>query len=249
MKQLILLALIMICSSPLIGQRVYSYIYLVDGDTLAGTIKEYQQGYAVIIEKDNGRKLTIDVADIERISQKQYIDTPTRKKTSKPIYSFREKGIYNILYMSNLIGSTNDKTRFGGGMHNILGYQFHRIFGLGIGGGIDGYSLEDSYNLISAFAELRGYLNKKRIAPYYSVAAGQGFYLKGKQEDIVLADGGIMGRLSLGMRLGASEDANVLVDIGYQFQEVYIEREFDFGELEKTSINFNRLVLRVGLIF
>ena len=231
------------------GQRIYSYIYLVDGDTLAGTIKEHQQGYAVIIEQDNGRKLTIDVADIERISQKQYFDTPTRKKRSKPIYAFREKGLYNILYMSNLIGSTDNRTRFGGGMHNILGYQFHRIFGVGIGGGIDGYSLEENDNLLSVFAEWRGYLNKKRIAPYYSVAAGQAFYLKGKQKDILRADGGLMGRLSLGIRLGASKDANVLVDIGYQFQEVYIEREFDFGEIEKTSINFNRLVLRVGLIF
>lgn len=53
-----------------------------------------------------------------------------------------------------------------------------------------------------------------------------------------------------GLRPGADEHANVLADIGYQYQGAYFEHRTPFqSEIEKKRLKFNRIVIRKGLIF
>lgn len=171
---------------------------------------------------------------------------PDKEKT----YAFREKGVYNATYFSTLSGSANGKFQLGLGIHNVTGYQFHRLLGVGLGFGVDTYSFEDGETAYPLFAEARGYLSAKRVAPYYSGSLGYGFAFKNSDELINKAEGGLFFRAALGLRLGADENTNVLADIGYQFQEAFFERRTPFqNEIEEKYLEFNRIVIRIGLIF
>ena len=253
------LALIFSLSFPLLlpAQSEADQILLKNGTTFEGAILEYQQGQPLWLELSNGDTLMFQDEEIERIIQKGQAVSPTaaplpgkEEATKKKAYAFKEKGLYNATYFATLSGSSDSELKLGLGFHNITGYQFLRQFGLGLGLGIDTYSFDNGQSIFPLFLEARGYLVRKPVSPYYSVNAGYGFAFRNEEELITKAEGGILIRGTIGLRLGADEDTNVLIGLGYQYQKASLERQnFQGAELEIRELVYNRIVMRVGLIF
>jgi hypothetical protein len=250
MKTLLSLSFFWVILSNSVAQTMQTSVYLVNGEVVEGTLVEYLQGSRLIIEQKNGKSTIIDVVDIKRIVQEEYAEKQQKKPGIKArAYSFREKGIYNITYFSSLNGEQEGRFNTGLGISNILGYQLSRSFGIGLGTGITTYSLENGETIIPLFVETRGYLKREKIAPYYSFSLGYGFPTKNGKANIIDVEGGLLGEACLGLRLGAEKNSNVLIDLGYHTQRATYIRTVQFEELEETTINFNRIVARVGLIF
>ncbi len=252
---LILLLLFPMC---LTAQAEVDVIYLKNGSKFEGRILEYQQGSTLRLQLRPGGEIEFREEEIRRIEQGwepeeaevEKEDIPRIEPEKKKAYAFKENGMYNATYFSTLSGSADGIFQLGLGIHNVTGYQFHRLFGLGAGFGVDTYSFDDGETLYPVFAEARGYLSRKRVAPYYSGNIGYGFAFRNSDELINKAEGGIFFRAALGLRLSADEGTNVLVDLGYQYQEAYFERRTPFqNEIEEKRLEFNRIVIRIGLIF
>ena len=239
------------------AQSEVDVIQLKNGSTFEGKILEYQQGSLLRFQLRSGGVIELKESEVSQINQGWEVEEgKVEKEEESPVlskvkaYAFKEKGVFNATYFSTLSGTSEGDFQMGLGIHNITGYQFHRLIGLGGGFGVDTYSFDNGETLYPIFFELRGYLSAKKMAPYYSGSVGYGLAFKDSDELINKAEGGIFYRLALGLRLGADEDTNVLADIGYQFQEAFFERRTVFlNEIEEKLLKFKRIVVRVGLIF
>jgi hypothetical protein len=241
-------------------------VYLKNGSVFQGKILEYAYGKELKLELTNGDVITFTGEEIERVKQEVQTAetalpvneeslnveegyTEKGKRKERP-YQFKETGIYNVTYFANLNGRDDDGVLIGFGAHHVLGYQFNRWVGLGLGLGIDTYSFGDGETLYPVYAEVRGYLLKKRLSPYYSFGAGYGFAFANESEGITEATGGYMLHPAVGYRLGASEGANVVIDLGYRFQQAEFISVSDFNDSKQVREQlYKRLTLRLGLIF
>ena len=257
MPYLQLLALLFLSSLPvaLSAQAEADMLYLRNGQQLEGRILEYQQGVRLLLRLSTGDTLAIRDAEIERIVQKGYLPAEAldwQKPTPKKGYAFKEQGLYNALYFSTMnSGGPDSRLKMGIGLHHSAGYQFNRLLGLGLGLGIDTYGLSDGQSIYPLFAEARGYLLRKAVTPYYSVSAGYGFAFKNRDANVIEAEGGPLFRGIIGLRLGGEVRTNVLLGLGYQYQEASFTRSLfgGGGVWEVQELTFHRIVMRVGLIF
>ncbi|GJM33241.1 MAG: hypothetical protein DHS20C18_22420 [Saprospiraceae bacterium] len=244
-------------SSGLFGQELQrlDYLYLENGSLLKGKVVEYIRGEKLVFELTNGEQVEFAAKEIDRIVQG--VATPVYKEDKKgrrqmgpKVYEFQERGWYNLTYFASYGGKTGENAFIGIGLLNITGFQFNRMVGLGLGIGADAYSLEGGETLYPVFAEARGYLFKKNVSPYYAASVGYGFAFKDRNQELFKARGGLMFHPAIGLRLGGSKSANMLVDVGYKFQNAYFERRFDFnGDIEERNIKYKRFTVRFGLIF
>ena len=53
---------------------------------------------------------------------------------------------------------------------------------------------------------------------------------------------------AIGLRLGGSDNANFVVDIGYKLQKAEFETDW-IWEQNVRKMTFNRIVLRTGILF
>jgi hypothetical protein len=257
MPYLQLLALLIVNLLPiaLSAQVETDVIYLKNGQQLEGRILEYQQGVRLMLQLSAGDTLRLRDVEIERIVQKGYLPAEAlawQKAPQKKSYAFKEKGLYNALYFSTMnSGGPDSRLKLGIGLHNSTGYQFNRLLGLGLGLGIDTYGLSDGQSIYPLFAEARGYLLRKAVTPYYSLSAGYGFAFKNRDANVIEAEGGPLLRGIIGLRLGSDERTNVLLGLGYQYQEASFTRSLSVGGgvWEVQELTFHRIVMRVGLIF
>lgn len=227
-------------------------IYLKNGSVFRGEMIAFKKGEQVTLRLRNGNEVVFKDEEVERIIQE-----PIGKKIRKPrkpkkpkVYAFEEKGFFNATYLSINMGKNEFENVVGIGGHNIFGYQFNRLFGAGIGVGVEYYSLEIGEVVYPLYGHVRGYLNQKINAPYYSLSAGYGFAFKNQDEFISDAEGGLYIHPSIGMRYGANKGANFVIDIGYQFQKANFTRGFDFsGDTEIRRNLFKRFTVKMGLVF
>ncbi len=231
------------------------YLYLQDGSLLKGKVIEYNRGEKIVFEMSNGEQVEFQDEEIRKVVQSVTGPVIERdeegrvKRTTRP-YEFEEHGWYNVTYFTSYGGKTDNEVYIGIGLLNITGFQFNRLLGLGLGTGVDIYSLEGGETIYPLFAEARGYFLKKNISPYYAASVGYGFAFKDKNQELAKAKGGLLFHPAIGLRLGAAQSTNMVVDIGYKFQKAFFERRFeDNGDIEERDILYKRLTIRFGLIF
>lgn len=171
-------------------------------------------------------------------------------------YAFRERGIYYSLKGGPAFGQAHfGDSDLGFGMAASVGYQWHRLLGVGLGLGFDNYSVVDNVaaRVLPITAEVRGYFRAQPRSLYYHVTAGYGAAFKNEQVGISKATGGLLVHPALGLRMGAREDVNFTLDIGYRFQEVTLQREWNLWwggvERQEQHIWYKRLCLRFGVLF
>lgn len=155
-------------------------VYLKGGSVYRGKILENPDNGPLVIQTWSGLTLHLPAAKIRRIVQ-HCPDAPKGGKSSfapQP-YTFRERGWYNATGMSVLAGrSWWNENVTGFSLYNSTGYLFSRWLGVGIGLGVDAYSpyvSQINQATYPVFAEARGYLMAKNMAPFYNLSAGWGF--------------------------------------------------------------------------
>ena len=159
-------------------------------------------------------------------------------------------GWFNSTYFAVLAGVLEEDLILGFGLNNEIGYQFKRQLGLGLGFGIDIYSMGAGERLFPVYGIVRGFLSSKKIAPYYNLALGYSFGVKSKVFEITEAEGGILIHPSIGLRLGTANGAAVHLNMGYKFQDAFfLINSLRRGEVFEKEISYKRLTFRLGIAF
>ncbi len=241
-------------------EELTDVVYLKDGSVLKGLIVNYEQGATLKFRLQNGEEIVIIDSEIARIVQDvrepkansydELINGQAKAKPKEQVYNFKERGFYNATMLGSLNTRSGNEYKMGLSFHNVSGFQFSRWLGIGLGVGIETYGTDDDEVIYPVFAEFRGYFNKKIKAPYYTLSAGYGFMTTNKKEFITEARGGWMLHPAIGLRFNAKKRSNLTADIGYKFQKAYFRRDFTFnGDIEIRDVLYQRLIIRVGLLF
>lgn len=135
-------------------------------------------------------------------------------------------------------------------MSTVGGFQLTRNFGVGLGIGKDNYSSRQGEGLYPVFLETRGYLVKNNNAPFYVMRIGYGIAFTSEKFGITQAEGGLMVNPAFGYRLGGDKTGNIFFEIGYKYQEQFIERKSTFNsDVTVIDVKYHRLSISAGIIF
>ena len=223
-------------------------VYLINGSVFRGQILSYHSNGQLVLKALGGHELTFSANVIKKVVQERITSAGKKKDKS---YAFKEKGIYHQSSLSINSGSTawNGNLIIGSGFQHIVGYQFMRQLGLGMGLGVDYYNIPAREIVFPLFVELRTYLNENNTAPFFALASGYSFAFKNEDRGIIDAKGGFMTYPSFGFRLGASDETNVTLDAGVKFQKSTFTRAGWALESFTQEMLYKRLTIRLGLLF
>ncbi len=244
------------------GQNM-TILILQDGSRLEGNIIS-ERDTAIQFHLFGGYELEIDP---------QKIVSRTEGKPGRKYFPdgrwITLRGYYSVLSFSATWGENEtiqgDKEILSGiKLQSIHGYKFNRYFSLGIALGI--YSFEmptvdeiesfyfqnNNFTTFPIELDIRGYLNDKRITPYYALNAGYGIAIF-KNEEFVERDGGLCGQLELGVRFAGRKTGSFQMGLGYNIQHVnatYTINRFG-GNLRFVELDtqLNRLLFNFGWSF
>jgi len=243
-RLIVLFAFMIIAVSSNAQKNTQCTIHLKNGSMIVGEILSYTQGEQMKFKLPNDVVIDIKDESIEKIIY------PSVRRSND--YAFKERGLYFQTSVSGSFGlnSWNDRLTAGYGMHQIVGFQFHRGLGAGAGIGYDAYFNNAGQQFIPVFAEVRGYVRERNFTPMYSLAAGYGF-TPGTvlvSRNLIESKGGYYIYPAFGFRFGGNPDANFIMDFGYKVQK----GTFTYDEWNGTStqeITFQRLTIRTALLF
>lgn len=231
---------------------IEALVILKDSTVFKGTLISYEYGGKTRLKIAKDIEIVFTSEEVQRVVQgiklkeEEFEWLEQRMK----LYEFKERGWYFVTSMATISGGNGGSALTGLSLNQSAGFRFNRLLGVGIGTGIDLYTFDGEERIIPFFAEVRGYLNKKYSAPYYTFAAGYGHPLLNKTLFVTKTTGGIMLHPAVGIRLGGRKDANFLFDVGYRFQKATIIREIDVVEEKFVKrVFYKRLSLRLGVIF
>ena len=237
------------CAVPLAAQQnagdCTDIVYLKSGSILRGQITEQTADGNIIFTTWSGMKMNLPAATVKKIVQKC-----KKEKRAAKEYDFKEHGLYNATRLGTLIGQTyyGDNTT-GFTLYHSIGWMFNRWVGAGIGGGVEMFNPDSGEPATyPIFAEVRGYLLAKNMAPFYTVSGGWAFTGKNSSENwgnIDAWEGGWMAKAHIGYRLGN----HFSVFGGLSFQKK--TRTWDStwgGEWGQDRILHKRLELGIGLL-
>lgn len=238
-------------------------VYLFNGSIFKGKIR-YETSHNLVLELNNGEQLSFHAKEIREVHRKQpvdaiverpahdfkYISASSPKARKVKSYDFRERGWFNVTSFALPNGFYFGEPQLGIGLHNLTGFQFNRLLGLGLGLGFDAFNIQQGEYIASVYGEARSYPAKSRTAPFASFGAGYGFGFPNEQTGITKAQGGFRWHPALGLRLGADKDLNLVIDAGYIFQTATYTREIEFlNRTEIRKVDFRRFTLRLGAMF
>ena len=234
---------------------------LSNGTDILLTSKEIQE---VLRNQEMPEKSGVQ-PDYRYISLQDYKLIPRKREKT---YEFREKGWYYTASMYFPMGGYFGTRQMGVGLQGSAGYQLSRRLGLGLGAGFDSFSPAQGRYMSAIMAEARTYLTKTRVAPFATLGAGYGFAFKSANDfqRAEEASGGLRLHPSLGLRMGASKDLNLALDLGYIFQRASYTyavnnwfdsfwgggRPFFNNFSEQTTrevLDYRRFTLRLSAIF
>ena len=245
-KLFFLLLLLTINAACLQAQRDKVILY---GDSkFVGKLIFYRPGDSVQLQLKNGEIVTFPQRMVKKVVMEEY--------KAEKAYTFKERGVYNATYFNLSFGKTNylygsNTSHIGVAIENITGFQFKRLVGAGLGLGFDNYyATGNDANVLSVFGEVRGYLSRQNMSPYYSFSSGVGFPMVNTKDNLNLTDhrGGLMVHPAIGLRFGASSKINFFADIGAKYQCIYYNQINTWSE-NHYRITYLRWVLRGGIMF
>lgn len=216
-------------------------VFLKDGSILRGKMQNWDYGGDLVITLLGGQTMTIGDDDILRVRQ-ELIGVGSAAKVKQP-FQFRESGTYNTFSGTMKFGS-----EFGVGITYSLGVRFNQYLGIGLGFGFEDFEVNWASEMIPAFAEVRGYLSKKKITPYYSLRAGLAFPIKNDDYFITETKPGLLLNPEVGYRFGG-QDVQYYMGFGYRLQKASYLQEFPWEREDDTNLTYRRLELKFGLEF
>lgn len=248
-------------------------ITLKDGTVYQGVIKQYIEGEKLLLQLGPNIIKTIKDKDIKKLVQDGAASPNPQSEsialsTPDKMYQFQEKGLYFESNAQLMLGSSAffnlpqngkrvNKIDPGIGAQLIGGYQINRFIGVGAGVGLDYYYLNSGETLLPVFADVRGYLLKSNVSPMYKLQAGYGFAFTDEDRNMLDAEGGFMWYPALGVRFGASESANFMLDFGvkvqkanYIFQASNAQTWWNIRDVRvQNDMIYRRFVVRTAILF
>jgi hypothetical protein len=221
------------------GSLVYGkVIYYVPTDTLR-------------FQLSNGQILLCPPSIIQKVVMaKPKTSELATPQIEKP-YNFKEHGFYGAFAYAMSFGRDRNGSgsHIGVGLQASAGHLFQRKLGVGGGLAYDSYYLKDgNANVLAAFGEVRGYLSKRRVAEFFTLAAGFGQPMKTDNTGITKRSGGFLIQPTIGLRLGASARYNFFVELGARFQQVNYAYSDQWIE-NKYKVTYQRWIFRGGIVF
>lgn len=224
-------------------------VYLNNGSIFVGKIIYYQPNDTLKVEIVNGQIAQFLPQQIKKIVMHEVLVEQTKSSRSEKPYNFKERGLYDALSVDINLGRSASQTHRGIGCQNVVGYQFNRLVGSGIGVGYDSYYLNNGEsNVLSVFGEYRGYLSKRNTSEYWTFAAGYGQPLSNKNESLTNLKGSFMVQPTIGFRFGASRRYNFFADLGFRLQQIRFENNQSWADNHYT-VTYRRWILRGGILF
>ena len=221
-------------------------VYLKNGSRIVGKIIYYQPDDTVQVQVTSGQIMRFAPQQVQKIRMTESADSKT-SRTVKP-YNFKERGMYDALSFDVNFGRST-QSHIGVGFQNVVGYQFNRLVGSGLGVGYDSYYLKNGQSdVVSVFGEYRGYLGKRNTSEYWTLAAGYGHPLGIKNDNLTNLKGSFMLQPTIGYRFGASHRYNFFLDLGFRLQQVRYESNNTWSENHYT-VTYRRWILRGGILF
>ena len=211
-------------------------IYLKNGSVLVGKIIEYQPKDSVVFQIQNGNTMTFPSNLVKKV--KMYSESEVAK-----MYTFRQNTFYTRSQLSVLYKKDNSGISFS----QSVGYQFRHWLAVGAGLGIDNYRLEQGNNLMPVFLELRTFLLKQNLSPYFSLRVGHSFAFEDKSIGQTEAKGDYFINPTIGYRLGTGFP---YVDIfcGVKFQKTQYET-LDSWSKSHFNITYRRYDIGLAMTF
>ena len=221
-------------------------VYLNNGSLIVGKIMYYQPNDTVQVQTVNGQIMRFAPLQVKKIKMNGGAQGNTLQ-IERP-YNFRERGMYDALSFNAAFGRSST-SHMGLGFQNVVGYQFNRLVGGGIGVGNDSYYLKNGESSVwSVFGEYRGYFSKRNTSEYWTFAAGYGRPMAVKDDILTNLKGSYMIQPTIGFRFGASSRYNFFTDLGFRMQQVRYENNQSWAQNHYT-VTYRRWVLRGGILF
>lgn len=167
------------------------------------------------------------------------------------------KGYFNITDMGLLIGSTQNRHPAPFSFMTTNGYHISEQLSLGLGIGVE--FLSGSYMPI--ILDARYYIRKTGFSPFISLYGGYSLALdddgangSGYTTDVYWpyqnyqpyqAKGGWLLNPGFGIRNMFGENFGIIFSVGYRVQRLY----FTAGEERRLTVDYNRLTVKIGIIF
>jgi hypothetical protein len=177
---------------------------------------------------------------------------PTPEKGGKAF-----NGYFNITDMGLLVGSTQNSHPAPFTFMTTNGYHISEQLSLGLGVGVE--FLSGSYMPI--VLDARYYIRKTGFSPFFSLNGGYALVLDdegagqyGYASDVYWpypnyepykAKGGWLFNPGFGIRNMFGENFGIIFGVGYRVQRLY----FAAGDQKKLMIDYNRLSVKLGIIF
>ncbi len=223
-------------------------VYLKNGSRIVGKIVYYQANDSIRLQLSSGAIVRFAQQETYKIVMSEAGSNVKLKREEKP-YNFKERGFYDAFGVNGNFGRTSLSAHKGIGFQNVVGYQFSRLVGSGLGIGYDSYYLSNGEsNVVSFFGEYRGYLRKTNTTEYFTIAAGYGQPLANKNDVLSNFKGSYMVQPTIGWRFGASHRYNLFADLGFRLQQVRYENLQSWAE-NRYTVTYRRWVLRGGILF
>ena len=221
-------------------------IYLKNGSVIHGQIiSSLPSGQVKIKTKDNSLWV-FEASQIDSISQ----TGNELKQTHLGYYNLTEAGI--------LAGNSDNKYSAPFSLINISSWQFKNGFSVGAGAGVEFFS--EAY--LPVVADFRYYLKRQGVSPFFGLQGGYSFALDKPDMQYVYdytriwpgpsgntlemkAKGGWLLNPMVGFCTSLNENMALTFSAGYRIMRHRYSREDNY----KIDIDYNRLSLKIGLIF
>ena len=248
MKKLTLVLLALLFASNIIYAKKpkRDVIYLKNGSIINGQIiSSLPSGQVKIKTKDNSLWV-FEQSQIDSISQSE-----------NELKQFHA-GYFNLTEAGILAGNSDNKYSAPFSFLNISGLQFKNGLSVGAGTGVEFFN--ETY--LPVVADFRYYLKRQGVNPFFGVQGGYSFALDKPDKQYVYgntylwnipngstldvkAKGGLLLNPFVGFCTSLNENMALTFSAGYRIMRHRYNREDD----SKIDIDYNRLSLKIGLIF
>jgi hypothetical protein len=243
---LVFLTLLLIANITLAQGEKKDVIYLKNGSAIRGQIiNRFPDGQIQIKRGDNSYQ-------VYKLAQYDSIGKIYRTQPN----------FFNLIEAGILIGNSNDKYAAQPSLMNISGWKFKSGLSVGVGAGVE--FLSEMY--VPVVADFRYSLKGKGLHPFIGIQGGYSFAIT-KPDSIriyymeldnsfgfapypgvnlnVNAKGGFLLNPFIGISTTLNKKMAFTYSVGYRIMRLHYIRADDY----KFDTSFNRLVLKIGLIF
>jgi hypothetical protein len=244
---LVFMALLFFVSLAFARKAKKDVIYLKNGSVINGQIVNLSPSGQVKIRTRDNSLWVFESSEIDSLSS-------TSGNGLKQIH----KGYFNLTEAGISAGNSDNKYTAPFSLMNISGWQFNNRFSVGAGAGIEFFS--ETY--LPVVADFRYYLKRQGLTPFFGIQGGYTFALDKPDLQYVYnyasnwvmpvsntmemkAKGGLLINPSVGFCTSLNNNLAITFSAGYKVMRHRYSFENDYD----IDIDYNRLSIKVGLIF